>query len=158
MEWYLTRWAEILVGRQSILMITAPKIPSIGGLHMTLSETWLCKLLSICPNFDMAYKTIPHVSVPNLKLFGSMEMELWAKEVEEFSITLYGKMDWWGCCNINVQRFSKLWTAVTLAFIGISSWNLQRYTYFKMGLFTLYNFIFGSNSWWRHCKPRIQWF
>ena len=33
-----------------------------------------------------------------------------------------------------LKRFSKLWTAITLAFIGVSTWNLQRY--FKMGLFT----------------------
>ena len=38
------------------------------------------------PNFDMACKTIQRVSVPNLKLFGPMETELWAKEVGEFSI------------------------------------------------------------------------
>ena len=46
-------------------------------------------------NTDMACKTIQHVSVPNLKLFGTIKTELWAKEVWEFSITLYGKMGWW---------------------------------------------------------------
>ena len=40
-----------------------------------------------------------------------------------------------GSSNINAWRFSKLWTAVTLAFIGISTWHLQRP--FKTGLFTL---------------------
>ena len=45
--------------------------------------------------FEMAYKTILLVSVPNLKLFGSMKTELWAKEVREFSVMLYGKMGWW---------------------------------------------------------------
>ena len=35
---------------------------------------------------------------------------------------------------MNVWRFSKLWTAVTLAFIGISTWNLQ--TPFYRGKFT----------------------
>ena len=62
------------------------------------------------PNFD-----IQRVSVPNLKLFGPMITELWAKKVGEFSIMLYGKMGWWalfchhhGCRNINVWRFSKV--------------------------------------------------
>ena len=31
--------------------------------------------------FGMAYKTIQHVSVLNLKLFGPMKTELWAKEI-----------------------------------------------------------------------------
>ena len=39
----------------------------------------------------MACKTIQCVSVPNLKVFGSIKTEFWAKEVEEFSIMLYGK-------------------------------------------------------------------
>ena len=78
----------------------------------------------------MAYRTIQRVSVPNFNLFGSMKTEftraeLWGKEVSEFSITLYVKMNWWakdhGCCNINVKTFSKLSTAITLAFIGIST-------------------------------------
>ena len=63
------------------------------------------------PNFDMAYKTIKRVSVPNLKSFGPTKTELQAKEVGEFSIMLYGKMGWGGgrslaqqhgCHNINV--------------------------------------------------------
>ena len=45
-------------------------------------------------DFDMTFKTIQHVSVPNLKLFGPMKTELQVKEVGEFSITLYGKMGW----------------------------------------------------------------
>ena len=32
------------------------------------------------------------VSVPDLKLFGPMNTELWAKEVGEFSVMFYGKM------------------------------------------------------------------
>ena len=48
------------------------------------------------PNFGMAYKTIQRVSVPNLKLFGSLKTVLWAKEVGEFFIMLYRKMGWWG--------------------------------------------------------------
>ena len=51
----------------------------------------------------MAYKTIQHVSVPNLNLFRT---ELRAQQVGEFSIMLYGKMGW--CRNINVWKFSKL--------------------------------------------------
>ena len=80
------------------------------------------------PNFDMAYKTIKRVSVPNLKSFGPTKTELRAKEVGELSIMLYGKMSWgyflahqYGCRNINVWRFLKLWTAVTFAFIGVST-------------------------------------
>ena len=34
--------------------------------------------------FDMAYKTIERVSIPNLKLFGSMKTKSWTKEVGEF--------------------------------------------------------------------------
>ena len=44
------------------------------------------------PKFDMAYKTIQCVFVPNLKLFGSMKTELWAEKVDEFFIVLYWKM------------------------------------------------------------------
>ena len=60
----------------------------------------------------MACKTIKRVR--NLKSFGQKKTELGAKEVGEFSITLYGKMGWGrslahhhGCRNINVLRFSK---------------------------------------------------
>ena len=63
-----------------------------------------------------------------------------------------------GCRKINVWRFSKLWIAVTLAFFGISTRNLQRP--FKKGLFTSFeNFvrkIVNLNFWWRHRKPRIH--
>ena len=40
-----------------------------------------------------------------------------------------------GCRNINVWRFSKLWTAVSLAFVDISTWNLQKS--FKSALLTV---------------------
>ena len=33
------------------------------------------------PNYDMAYKTIHGVSVPNVKLFGPTKRELWPKKV-----------------------------------------------------------------------------
>ena len=46
------------------------------------------------PNFDMAYKTIQCVSVPNLKSFGSMKEDLWVTEVGEFSAMLFGEMGW----------------------------------------------------------------
>ena len=56
----------------------------------------------------MAYRTIPSVSVPDLKLFGSMKTELNAKNLENFLLCSMGK---WagrhsfahqhGCCNIN---------------------------------------------------------
>ena len=116
------------------------------------------------PNFDMAYKTITHVSVPNLKSFRPTKTKLRAKEGGEFFIMLYGKMGWGrsfayqhGCRNINVWKSSKFWTAITFAFNGVSTWNLQRC--FKMGLFTFCkNFvqkISNLNFWWRHCKPCI---
>ena len=76
----------------------------------------------------MACKTIKHVSVRNLKSFGPTKTESRAKEVGEFSIMLCGKMGWWrslahhyGCRNMNVWRFSKLRTAVTFVFIGVST-------------------------------------
>ena len=43
----------------------------------------------------MTYKTIQRVSVPNLKLCGPMNIELRPKQVEDFSITSYGKIGWW---------------------------------------------------------------
>ena len=39
----------------------------------------------------MAYKTVPRVTVPNLKLFGKIKTELWAKEFGEFSLMLSGE-------------------------------------------------------------------
>ena len=56
------------------------------------------------PNFDVTYKTIQRVPVPNLKLFGPMKTELWAKEVTEFSVMLYGKMNWSVCGNRRKER------------------------------------------------------
>ena len=74
-------------------------------------------------NFGMVYKTTKCVSVPNLKSFRPTKTEFQAKEVGEFSVMLYGKMGWGrslahqhGCCNINVWRFLKLWTAITFVF------------------------------------------
>ena len=59
---------------------------SIGGLHMTSSKHDYANYDQFAPNFVIAYKTIQHVSVPNLSLFGSMKTELRAKEVGKFSI------------------------------------------------------------------------
>ena len=64
----------------------------------------------------MAYKTIQCVSILNLKLFGPMKTELWAKEFGHFSVMLYmGKLAGshsfayqYGCCNINVWKVSNL--------------------------------------------------
>ena len=117
------------------------------------------------PSFVIAYKTTQHVSVQNLNLFGSMKTELRAKKLGNFLLCNMGK---WagrysfayqhGCHNINAWGFSKLWTAVTLAFFDISTWSLQRP--FKTGLFILCgNFVkkvVNLNFWWRHCKPRIR--
>ena len=56
------------------------------------------------------------------------------------------------------KKNRQIWTAIILAFIDISTWNLQRY--FKIVLFTLcesfvWN-VFDLNFWWRHCRSRIQ--
>ena len=61
---------------------------------MTSSKHDYANYDQFAPNFDMVYKTMQRVSVPNLKLFGPMKTEIWAKEVGEFSITLYGKIGW----------------------------------------------------------------
>ena len=37
-------------------------------------------------NFDIAYKTIQRVSVPNLNLFGPKKTEFLAKELEDFQL------------------------------------------------------------------------
>ena len=66
-----------------------------GGLHMTSSKDDYASYDQFTPNFDMACNTIQCVSVPNLKVFGLTKIELRAKEVEEFSIRLYGKIGWW---------------------------------------------------------------
>ena len=58
----------------------------IGGLHMTSSKHDYATDDQFATNFDMASKTIQCVFVSNLKLFGPIKTELWAKEVGEFSI------------------------------------------------------------------------
>ena len=88
------------------------------------------------PNFNMACKKL--VSLANSKTFGRIKPELWTKDVWKFSIMLFENMGLWAkdsYQNINVWRFSKLWTALSLAFSCISAWNLQKNL--KMGLFTL---------------------
>ena len=62
---------------------------------MTSSNMWHTNDDQLAPNFDIAYKTIQRVSIPNLKLFGPTATELWGKEVGEFSIMFCGKMGWW---------------------------------------------------------------
>ena len=83
----------------------------IGGLHITSLKHDYVNNDQFSPN--RACKTVQHVSVANLKLFGPIKTELWDKEVREFSI-----MGKWvsglsfahhhGCHNINVWRFSQL--------------------------------------------------
>ena len=41
------------------------------------------------PNFDITYKTIQRVSVPNFNLFGPTKPELRAKEVREISAVIW---------------------------------------------------------------------
>ena len=64
------------------------------------------------PNFDMTYKTIKRVPVPNLRSFGATKTELGAKEVGELSIGKWAGghslAHQHGCRNINVWRLSKL--------------------------------------------------
>ena len=50
--------------------------------------------ISIHVDFDMACRTIQHVSVPNMKLLESTKTKLQANEVGECSIMLHGKMGW----------------------------------------------------------------
>ena len=57
---------------------------AIGGLQMTSSKHDYANYDQFAPNFDVAYKTIQRVFVPNLKLFGPMNTELWAKKLENF--------------------------------------------------------------------------
>ena len=118
---------------------------------------------------------LPQIFISPIKPYNASLYQIWSyfdkwkqsygpKKLENFLLYHMGK---WaagnsfahqhGYHNINVWRFSELLTAVTLAFMGISTWNLQRY--FKMQLLTLFkNFVTKVvylNFWWRHCKPRI---
>ena len=68
---------------------------TIDGLHITSPKHDYANCDQFAPNFDVACKTIQCVAVPNLNLIGPMNTELWAKEVGEFSVTLFGKMGWW---------------------------------------------------------------
>ena len=63
------------------------------------------------------------VSVPNLKLLGPVKTELREKKLGNFLLGYTGKSaDGYSTHQrAAVWRFSKLWTAVTLAFIGIST-------------------------------------
>ena len=57
---------------------------------MTSSNRKYAKNDQFALNFGMAYKTRSPVSVPNLKSFGPMTKDLWAKEDGQFSVMLYG--------------------------------------------------------------------
>ena len=59
---------------------------NIGGLHITSSKHDYANYDQFAPIFVVVYKTIQHVSVPNLNLFGPTKTELRAKEVGKFSI------------------------------------------------------------------------
>ena len=69
---------------------------SVGGFHVASSKHDYANWDQFLPNFNTGCKIIQLVSLPNLKSFGPMKIELWAKEVGKFCIMLYGKMDWWG--------------------------------------------------------------
>ena len=117
------------------------------------------------PNFDVAYKTTTTkfevIWTNENRVMGKRSWRIFYYVIWEnglvgvllptnmaAAIKMYNK---------NVWRFSKLWTAITLAFTGVSIWNLQRS--FKMGLFTMCkNFvqkIVNLNFWWCHWKPWI---
>ena len=67
----------------------------IGAFRMTSSKYDYANYDQFPSTFGMACKTILHVSVSNLKSFGPSKTELWVKEVEEFFIMLFGKVDRW---------------------------------------------------------------
>ena len=95
-----------------------------------------------------------------------MKTELWVKEVEEFSIQLrhmIGKLagsfaHQHSCLNINVWRFSKLGTAVTFAFIGISSLvdslknRSKSEETMKIGTLALFDAVFHFKTGHRLCE------
>ena len=63
-----------------------------------------------------------------------------------------------GCCNINVWKFSVLWTAVSLAFSVYrpdTCRGLSKPGYLHC-IKILSKNIVNLNFWWRHCKPRID--
>ena len=133
-----------------------------------LSFSWMCQNIlevsetQFAPNFGMTYKTIQCVFLPNLKSLGPTKTELQSREagydMSENGLVGIALAINMIRCSINVWRRSKLWIALTLVFIIISTWNLQRP--FKTRLFTLCKnvikkVVVTSNFWWRHCKPRI---
>ena len=81
----------------------------IGGLHKTSSKHDCANYDRFVPNFDMAYKTIKHVSAPNLKSFDQRKQSCGQKKLDNFRLCYMGK---WarehslahrhGCRNINV--------------------------------------------------------
>ena len=56
---------------------------------MTSSKHDHANYYQFAQNFDMAYRTIQRVSVPNLKLLRQMNTELRTKEAGEFSTHFY---------------------------------------------------------------------
>ena len=71
-------------------MIKFKKRVSIGGSHMMSSNYDQYAI-----NFDVGYKFVQRISVPNLKLFRPIKTKLSAKGVEKFSVIFYGKICWW---------------------------------------------------------------
>ena len=61
---------------------------------MTSSKHDHANFDQFAPNFDIIYKTIQRVSVPNLNFFGPMKTKSLVEEAGEFSIMLYEKMGW----------------------------------------------------------------
>ena len=54
-------------------------------IRMNLPQNFIWSTRPYNPKFYMVNKTIQRVSVPNLKFFGPIKTELWAKEVGDFS-------------------------------------------------------------------------
>ena len=104
------------------------------GVYKWLIKTWSYKLWSIRPKFWCGLKRLYHVSLYQIwNYLDQWQQSYGRKYLENFYYVMWENSQH-GCCNINVWRFFKLWTAVTLEFISISTWNLQRL--FKAGLIT----------------------
>ena len=94
--------------------VEALEISLIGGFRMTSPKRRLCKLGRIFTKFLCGLKDDMTCLFTKFEIIWTSTIELWAKEVGEFSMVCY--MGKWagghpfayqhGCCNINVWRFS----------------------------------------------------
>ena len=109
-------------------------ILTIGGLHMTSSKSCLCKLWSICTKFWYGLQDCTVCLCTKFEVIWTHENRVMDERRWTIILLCYmGKLagrhslaNQHGCRNINVWRVYNLWTALTLAFYGISASNLQR--------------------------------